>query len=66
MLSVQACSVRMAMSYYKADDYYTRDMSSQDTWHGKLCSELGIEEGSMVDPESFNMLLEASGDKCCA
>jgi len=66
MLSVQACSARMAMSYYKADDYYTRDMTSQDTWHGKLCSELGIEEGSVVDPESFNMLLESSGEKCCA
>lgn len=68
MLSVAACSSKMAGSYFTEaeDNYYTRDSSALDEWQGNLCKKIGVVDGSTVRAADFQTVLKARETKCAA
>ncbi len=66
MLSVQACSIGMAGSYFTdaKDNYYTRDQSAADEWQGDLCDKIGLQDGARVQAEDFQVIVNARESKC--
>ncbi|MBX9837768.1 MAG: relaxase domain-containing protein [Silvanigrellaceae bacterium] len=56
MLSIENVSLSMGRSYYKKDNYYTKEESSEySQWHGKSAQELGL--SGKVDFKQFDNLL---------
>ena len=66
MLSVSACSGKMASSYFAdaKDNYYTKDQSAADEWQGELCQKLGLQDGAAVRAEDFQVIVSARDSKC--
>ena len=57
MLSLANVSAAQAENYYCADDYYTRDHSSQSgSWFGK--GAIALQLDTAFDPEAFKHLLQ--------
>lgn len=68
MLSVSACGIKMAGSYFTSgkENYYTRDASAADVWQGKLCKEIGLQDGATIKAGDFQTVLEARKTGCVA
>ncbi|MCR5030130.1 MAG: relaxase domain-containing protein [Selenomonadaceae bacterium] len=68
MLSVSACSSKMAGTYFTdaEENYYTRDSSALDEWQGSLCKKIGVADGSTVRAADFQTILAARETKCAA
>lgn len=57
MMTVQTVSAGMATTYYNKDNYYTKDLSSLDSWQGVISKKLYLEE-KKIEPEIFDNLIK--------
>lgn len=57
MMTVQTVSVGMATTYYNKDNYYTKDLSSLDSWQGAISKKLDL-EGKKIEPEMFDNFIK--------
>lgn len=53
MMTVQTVSAGMATTYYNKDNYYTKDLSSLDSWQGAISKKLDL-EGKKIEPQIFD------------
>lgn len=53
MMTVQTVSAGMATTYYNKDNYYTKDLSSLDSWQGVISKKLDL-ENTKIEPEIFD------------
>ena len=53
MMTVQTVSAGMATIYYNKDNYYTKDLSSLDSWQGVISKKLDL-ENTKIEPEIFD------------
>lgn len=59
MLSIGKCSAKMATNYYEQEQgYYTKEQSAADCWQGIGCEQIGLQNGSPIDPADFELLLQ--------
>lgn len=56
-MTVQTVSVGMATTYYNKDNYYTKDLSSLDSWQGAISKKLDL-EGKKIEPEMFDNFIK--------
>lgn len=68
MLSVATVTEPMGRTYYAnaSENYYTRDASALDRWQGNLCREGGLQEGSTIQADQFQLMLANSGSEKCS
>lgn len=52
-MTVQTVSAGMATTYYNKDNYYTKDLSSLDSWQGAISKKLDL-EGKKIEPQIFD------------
>lgn len=52
-MTVQTVSAGMATTYYNKDNYYTKDLSSLDSWQGVISKKLDL-ENTKIEPEIFD------------
>ena len=57
MMTVQTVSAGMATTYYNKDNYYTKDLSSLDSWQGAISKKLDL-EGKKIEPETFDNFIK--------
>lgn len=57
MMTVQTVSAGMATTYYNKDNYYTKDLSSLDSWQGAISKKLDL-EGKKIEPEMFDNFIK--------
>lgn len=53
MMTVQTVSAGMATTYYNKDNYYTKDLSSLDSWQGVISKKLDL-ENTKIEPQIFD------------
>lgn len=53
MMTVQTVSAGMAITYYNKDNYYTKDLSSLDSWQGVISKKLDL-ENTKIEPQIFD------------
>lgn len=53
MMTVQTVSAGMATTYYNKDNYYTKDLSSLDSWQGVISKKLDL-ENIKIEPKIFD------------
>lgn len=53
MMTVQTVSAGMATTYYNKDNYYTKDLSSLDSWQGAISKKLDL-ENTKIEPQTFD------------
>lgn len=53
MMTVQTVSAGMATTYYNKDNYYTKDLSSLDSWQGVISKKLDL-ENTKIEPQNFD------------
>lgn len=53
MMTVQTVSAGMATIYYNKDNYYTKDLSSLDSWQGAISKKLDL-ENTKIEPQIFD------------
>ena len=53
MMTVQTVSAGMATTYYNKDNYYTKDLSSLDSWQGAISKKLDL-ENTKIEPQNFD------------
>lgn len=53
MMTVQIVSAGMATTYYNKDNYYTKDLSSLDSWQGAISKKLDL-ENTKIEPQIFD------------
>lgn len=53
MMTVQTVSAGMATTYYNKDNYYTKDLSSLDSWQGAISKKLDL-ENTKIEPQIFD------------
>lgn len=53
MMTVQTVSAGMATTYYNKDNYYTKDLSSFDSWQGAISKKLDL-ENIKIEPKIFD------------
>lgn len=56
-MTVQTVSAGMATTYYNKDNYYTKDLSSLDSWQGAISKKLDL-EGKKIEPETFDNFIK--------
>ena len=52
-MTVQTVSAGMATTYYNKDNYYTKDLSSLDSWQGVISKKLDL-ENTKIEPQIFD------------
>lgn len=52
-MTVQTVSAGMATTYYNKDNYYTKDLSSLDSWQGVISKKLDL-ENTKIEPQNFD------------
>ena len=52
-MTVQTVSAGMATTYYNKDNYYTKDLSSLDSWQGAISKKLDL-ENTKIEPQIFD------------
>lgn len=57
MMTVQTVSAGMATTYYNKDNYYTKDLSSLDSWQGAISKKLDL-EGKKIEPQIFDNFIK--------
>lgn len=57
MMTVQTVSAGMATTYYNKDNYYTKDLSSLDSWQGVISKKLNL-ENTKIEPEIFDNFIK--------
>lgn len=57
MMTIQTVSAGMATTYYNKDNYYTKDLSSLDSWQGAISKKLDL-EGKKIEPEMFDNFIK--------
>lgn len=57
MMTVQTVSAGMATTYYNKDNYYTKDLSSLDSWQGAISKKLDL-EGKKIEPQNFDSFIK--------
>ena len=57
MMTVQTVSAGMATTYYNKDNYYTKDLSSWDSWQGTISKKLDL-EGKKIKPQIFDNFIK--------
>lgn len=68
MLCVATVTEPMGRTYYAnaSENYYTRDASVLDRWQGNLCKEGGLQEGSAIQADQFQLMLANAGSEKCS
>lgn len=56
-MTVQTVSAGMATTYYNKDNYYTKDLSSLDSWQGAISKKLDL-EGKKIEPQNFDSFIK--------
>ena len=56
-MTVQTVSAGMATTYYNKDNYYTKDLSSLDSWQGVISKKLNL-ENTKIEPEIFDNFIK--------
>lgn len=56
-MTVQTVSAGMATTYYNKDNYYTKDLSSLDSWQGAISKKLDL-EGKKIEPQIFDNFIK--------
>lgn len=56
-MTIQTVSAGMATTYYNKDNYYTKDLSSLDSWQGAISKKLDL-EGKKIEPEMFDNFIK--------
>lgn len=57
MMTVQTVSAGMATTYYNKDNYYTKDLSSLDSWQGAISKKLDL-ENTKIEPQNFDSFIK--------
>lgn len=57
MMTVQTVSAGMATIYYNKDNYYTKDLSSLDSWQGAISKKLDL-ENTKIEPQNFDSFIK--------
>lgn len=57
MMTVQTVSAGMATTYYNKDNYYTKDLSSLDSWQGVISKKLDL-ENTKIEPQNFDSFIK--------
>ena len=56
-MTVQTVSAGMATTYYNKDNYYTKDLSSLDSWQGAISKKLDL-ENTKIEPQNFDSFIK--------